>query len=241
MMSSHESSGSSSEDETEQRNLIREDLGNMTFEEILKLKEELGSKVYNEAILGHNKSIKRKNVKNEDHKRLNKNRPRELSSKRQVPFLGAELRTQPKSDKELRDPRFDERSGTYEIKRFKDNYKFLTKIRKNEVKQLKNSLALTEDEDTRINMKKSMQKLINKNEEERKWHDKQTMLKKEKIEIQKARVAGEQPHFVTKKERRTKELVQQFEHLKQTGKLNKHLEKRRKKNMTKDRKKLSLE
>lgn len=38
-------------------------------------------------------------------------------------------------------------------------------------------------------------------------------------------------------EEKVKELVQKFEELKKTGKLNKHLEKRRKKNISRDRKK----
>lgn len=42
-------------------------------------------------------------------------------------------------------------------------------------------------------------------------------------------------------ERQAKELVAQFERLKDTGKLNKHLEKRRKKNAAKDRKRISIE
>lgn len=42
-------------------------------------------------------------------------------------------------------------------------------------------------------------------------------------------------------ERQAKELVAQFERLKESGKLNKHLEKRRKKNAAKDRKRISIE
>lgn len=42
-------------------------------------------------------------------------------------------------------------------------------------------------------------------------------------------------------ERRAKELVAQFEELKQKGKLNKHLEKRRKKNVAKDRKRIGFD
>lgn len=41
-------------------------------------------------------------------------------------------------------------------------------------------------------------------------------------------------------ERKAKELVAQFEELKKRGKLTKHLEKRRKKNITKDRKKMGF-
>lgn len=42
-------------------------------------------------------------------------------------------------------------------------------------------------------------------------------------------------------EQKAKDLVKQFEELKNSGKLNKHLEKRRKKNLTRDRKKYQFD
>ncbi|EDW68015.1 ribosomal RNA processing protein 36 homolog [Drosophila virilis] len=244
MASSSESSAASdheesSEDET--RGVIREDLKNMTLEEIMQLKEELGAKVYKEAVLG-NKRVKEKQPKTKlDLKRLNKNRPREISAKRQVPFLGAELRVERKKEDVLRDPRFDESSGTYNIDTFKQNYKFITKIRDKEVGQLQKQLDNVRDDEEKQKIKHTMQRLVNKNVEDKRWHIKQNLLKKERQEIQKAYEEGRQPHYLTKKERRARELVAQFELLKDSGKLNKHLEKRRKKNAAKDRKRISIE
>lgn len=243
MASSSESSAASDHDansDGETQNAIRDDLKGMSFEEIMQLKEQLGAKVYKEAVLG-SKSIKVKQTKTKvDLKRLNKNRPREVSAKRQVPFLGVELRVERKKDTELRDPRFDERAGNYNIETFKSNYKFLTQIRDKEVNQLKKQLNNVEGEEKQ-QIKHTMQKLINKNVEDKKWSLKQKILKKERKAIQKAHDEGRQPHYITKKERRAKELVAQFEQLKNTGKLNKHLEKRRKKNAAKDRKRISIE
>ncbi|XP_073817573.1 ribosomal RNA processing protein 36 homolog [Musca autumnalis] len=242
MSSSSDEHNSSEEDEEQQRNEIREDLKSMSFEEIMKLKEELGAKIYKEAVLGIDSSKNSKPKKEaKDFKRLNKNRPREQTTKRQVPFLGAELRTKRKKDNELRDPRFDERAGEYDVKKFKENYKFVSEIREKEVVQLKEVLSKTTDEDERRELKKTIQRLINKNVEDKRWHQKQQQLKEEQSEIQKAIAEGRQPHFITKKERRTKELVAQFEELKQKGKLAKHLEKRRKKNAAKDRKRIGFD
>lgn len=42
-------------------------------------------------------------------------------------------------------------------------------------------------------------------------------------------------------EQQAQDLVKQFEELKKSGKLNKHLEKRRKKNQTRDRKKYNFD
>lgn len=247
------------------QNEIRDDLKSMTFEEIMKLKEELGAKIYKEAVLGIDNRGKKSKAKKDtkDLKRLNKNRPREQISTRQVPFLGAEMRMKRKKDNDIRDPRFDERAGEYDVKRFKENYKFLSEIREKEVEQLKSVLSKTTDEVERQELKKTIQRLINKNVEENKWHKKQQLLKEEQSEIQKAIAEGRQPHFVTKsmfnvfhlhvfayifnnnfkisEERRAKELVAQFEDLKEKGKLTKHLEKRRKKNAAKDRKRIGFD
>lgn len=172
----------------------------MTFEEIMKLKEELGAKIYKEAVLGIDNRNKKSKAKKDpkDFKRLNKNRPREQISTRQVPFLGAEMRMKRKKDNDIRDPRFDERAGEYDVKRFKENYKFVSEIREKEVEQLKSVLSKTTDEVERQELKKTIQRLINKNVEENKWHKKQQLLKEEQSEIQKAIAEGRQPHFVTK-------------------------------------------
>lgn len=177
---------------------IREDLKGMTFEEIMKLKEQLGAKVYKEAVLGTKRAKVKKPKEKSELKRLNKNRPRELSAKRQVPFLGAELRTERKKNAELRDPRFDERAGSYNVESFKKNYKFLTKIRDKEVGELKKKLDEVQDKEEKETIKHTMQRLINKNVEEKRWHIKQNILKKEHKEIQKAHDEGREPHYLTK-------------------------------------------
>jgi len=43
-----------------------------------------------------------------------------------------------------------------------------------------------------------MQRLINKNVEDKKWHTKQKQLKKERATIQKKHNLGQQPHYLTK-------------------------------------------
>lgn len=181
----------------------------MTFEELLKLKDELGSKVYTETILckGNKESNDESNeingkqaptAKIKPKKRLNHNQPREESSKRMVPFMGAEHRRKKLKAIESRDPRFDERSGEYNTKIFKTNYEFLSKIREDEIKQLKNKLKQSNDPESQIQMRKTIQKLNNKNVEERKWHQRQTMIKEEKDKIQQAKQEGKKIHYLTK-------------------------------------------
>lgn len=234
-MSSRADQESDMDDEKEE---IRAELRSMTFEELMKLKEELGSKLYREAVL--ERDAKACPTTKNKYKRLNKNRPREQSSRYQVPFVGGLQRSQ-KKDPEPTDPRFNENAGAYNAKTFKENYKFLTNIRKKEIIQLKKQLSQTEDPEERRKIKDTMLSLRNKNVEEKNWHEKQSALKVEQIEILKAKSEGRAPHYTTKKERRARELVKRFETLKKTGALSKHLEKRRKKNAAKDRKKLNIE
>lgn len=83
---------------------IRAEISNMSFEELQKLKEQLGAKVYNEAVFGveSKRNRKRKTV----FKRDNKNRPREASSKKPVPQLTLEDSSAAISDNGPRDPRY---------------------------------------------------------------------------------------------------------------------------------------
>lgn len=241
-MSSSSSDSEDSVQNEEQKDSIRGDLSKMSFEEIMKLKEELGAKLYNEAVLGVDidKAEKSRSNKLNKFKRFNKNRPRELTAKRQVPFVSIEQIKQNKTDEQLRDPRFDENCGNFNVKHFKENYKFLAGIRLKDITRLRKQLRETTNSDDRKSLQTEIQKLVNKNVEERKWRIKQQELKSEKLEIQEAIQKGLKPHYKTKKERRAKDLVTQFEKLKESGKLSKHLEKRRKKNAAKDRRQLGL-
>jgi len=65
---------------------IRQNLSTLSFEELLKLKDTLGAKVYNETVFGAPQPKPKPVVKRE-----NKNRPREVSSKIRLKHLKAIL------------------------------------------------------------------------------------------------------------------------------------------------------
>ena len=54
----------------------------MPFKELIELKEKLGTKVKNETIVSKMDKNFNKNKSNNSFKRLNKNRPQEMSSKK---------------------------------------------------------------------------------------------------------------------------------------------------------------
>lgn len=208
---------------------IRNELSNMSFEDILKLKEELGGKVYNDAVFGPTKTIET------DFKRANKNRPRETSSK--IPnarFINnAEVKKGP------RDPRFDHLCGSFNEKAFKNAYSFINDIRISEKDQLKRELKTETDPSRQEKIKYLIQRMENQDREEQRQKletEKNIMKHKEEIELLNK---GIKPWHQNKAEERTLKLVSKFEELKKKGQVRKFIEKRRLKCLRKDRKRFS--
>lgn len=150
----------------------------MSFEELQRLKEEMGAKLYNEKIM----NVKRRKPITE-FKRANKNRPREMSSKRPMPVACVVQAKQV----ETRDPRFDPLCGSFEEKTFKSNYKFIDKIKENEREALVKELEETEDVERRRQIKYLIQRMKNQKHEKLK-HEKKAVDNK----------PGEKPQFLKK-------------------------------------------
>ncbi|OQR79939.1 ribosomal RNA processing protein 36-like [Tropilaelaps mercedesae] len=224
-------------------NNLLSDLKGQSFEEILALKDQVGLRTYKTAIgLEEFGNKKRKKV----FKRDNKNRPREVSSK--LPVAG--VRNIFNVKKKIRaDPRFeagfDEVQPRNNIKaqhkakqRVKD-YAFIDKIREEERKQIKQGLAEGElvGADA-LKARKLLQKAQSREVSRRQKNIQKELNDKYTAFLQNAKQAGEQVKYMTKREKRQAELIVKFNELKKSGKLEKYLEKKRKKNAAQDRKKM---
>ncbi|KAG8228609.1 hypothetical protein J437_LFUL009314 [Ladona fulva] len=207
---------------------IREELSQMSFEELQKLKEKLGAKVYNEAMFGKNK------IKDKAFKRRNKNRPREMSSKVPIPIVPKQSVFKEK----FRDPRFDSLCGKFNEKAFKSAYRFVNDIREKEKNQLKKMLHKETDPDEQENMKYLLKRMENQEREEKMKEEKELVLREERETRIKMLKQGKLPKFKSKAEQKLNILVDRYEKLKKSGKLQKHIEKQRIKNKRKDQKKL---
>lgn len=181
----------------------------MSFEELQKLKQTIGAKVYNETVFGRN------NVKKQtDFKRANKNRPREMSSKRPIKIVNNLISVKKSVP---RDPRFDPICGTYDEKTFKSNYRFINDLKKDEKKELKKELEKTEDPEMRKKIKLLIQRLVrtffsqllsdeiylfafqdNQIREQEKRDKQQYKLRAEKEEVKEMLRRGEKPVFKKK-------------------------------------------
>nr|XP_033194922.1 ribosomal RNA processing protein 36 homolog [Bombus vancouverensis nearcticus] len=210
---------------------IRKELSQMSFEDLQKLKEKLGCKIYKEALFGP-----RKVNKKTEFKRENKNRPREISSKKPVSRFREVVQVK---NYIPRDPRFDSLCGTYDPKIFKRNYMFINDIKENDIKELKKKLVESRDPKEVRKIKYLIQRLENQLREEKRRNMKKQKEYAEKKEIVEAIRRGEKPVYKKKSEKRVLELVSQYEELKNSGKLKKHIQRLRKKNQQRDRRKLA--
>lgn len=156
--SSDEQKCSNSETDTEkQRSEIRDKLGTLSFEELLKMKEKMGSKLYNQMLFGN------KNVKQAIKlKRANKNRPQELSSKIKPKFLQKTISTSKSKMKtvQYRDPRFDVLCGEFDKHKFNDDYKFIYDIQKQEKQILEQEEKVEKDIEKKKKLKSAIQRLV---------------------------------------------------------------------------------
>eukprot|EP00096_Caligus_rogercresseyi_P009073 TRINITY_DN3017_c0_g1_i1.p1 TRINITY_DN3017_c0_g1~~TRINITY_DN3017_c0_g1_i1.p1 ORF type:complete len:205 (-),score=81.48 TRINITY_DN3017_c0_g1_i1:6-620(-) len=197
------------------RDRIKKQLSSLSSEELQALKAEMGSKALtppaleggssNDASKGGRKSIK--------YKRDNKNRPREVSSKKTVGRkrkILSEALPEPK-----RDPRFDPACGEFNEKVFTDSYGFVDKIKEKEQQHLKHVLASSE---TTPEEAQKIKYLIQR-------HDNQ-IREKNRLEKRRKNIADGES------------ILETYESLKKTGGLDKYMQKKEKKLLRKSKKRL---
>ncbi|CAN8000306.1 unnamed protein product [Ixodes hexagonus] len=214
------------EDKSEVRHSCQH-LASMSFEELHALKEKIGLKMYKEAVFG----VDRKKSK-QNFKRDNKNRPREQSAKHQVPVYREVFQVKKKVHQ---DPRFSSRAGEFDERVFRETYSFVQDIKAKEREELAEMIRNEKDPRRRKTLKGLLQKMQNQEASEK--------IKTKKVELEKqyhkflvGHKGDSKPLYLNKTEKRKIELAEKFKELKKAGKLEKYLEKKRKKNVRKERK-----
>ncbi|XP_078446290.1 rRNA biogenesis RRP36-like protein [Wolffia australiana] len=165
-------------------------------------------------------------------KRTNKNRPMEISSKAPVKRL-REVIQAPK--KEVRDPRFESLCGSLDTDGFRKRYGFLFEVElPSEKKKLQAMVRKSKDPSTRNELQqhidwidKQLKSAPSKN------HDAEILSQHKKKEREAAK-QGKRPFYLKKSDIRERKLVQKYNELKASGKLDAFLEKKRKRNASKD-------
>lgn len=210
----HESSSSSDEDE------IERELAEVTFEELQRARSDGSDMVY-----------RRPNPEKKGG-RANKNRPMEISSKKPVSRLREVIQV-PK--KVVRDPRFESLCGNLDVEGFKKRYNFIYENTlpaekeelKKQMKKSKNPEAINELKDRMSRIDKELKSAATKRTEK-------DILAEHKKKEREAAKKGKQPYYLKKSEIRTQKLAEKYQELKESGKLESFIEKKRRKNAAKD-------
>ncbi|CEP07660.1 hypothetical protein [Parasitella parasitica] len=229
---------------------IKRDLAHVSFEQLADLKAKMGD---NESVKQEKKKISRdqilKDLKGaagklkkdsrvkllkQDMKRENKNRPMEISSKRAV---GRHRNVVQLQAEKRRDPRFDRLSGQLNQDLFEKSYNFLNDYKKSEMEILKESIKKEQDEEKQEHMKGLLLKMVSSDKQEQEKKRKQALLRERKKQEAELVKQGKTPYFLKRSEKRKLDLMDRYEKL-GTKSVDRILEKRRKRNTTKDRKHL---
>lgn len=166
-------------------------------------------------------------------KKSKKARPLEVSSKIRVPNRGPFI---PQGNmKRYRDPRFDPLCGSFNKEKFHKRYGFVDEIKKKEREQLKEELNNTQDEARKEQINLLLQRMNNQLSEKDKREAAMKRVVEERQENKEKVKQGTKPMFKKKSEKRLEDLVAQYEELKKSRKLKKHIEKRSKKLATRER------
>ncbi|KAF7650578.1 hypothetical protein LDENG_00123450 [Lucifuga dentata] len=212
---------------------IKKELSSMSFEDIMKLQNKVGTKAYSEIAYGSSSS---KTPSSNKKKRLNKNRPMEISSKKPTPFLRQVV---PVKKANLRDPRFDDLSGEYKPEIFEKTYKFINDIKWREKEIIQKQLKKTKKNSQK---KEKLQFLLKRMENQERartsreqQRERELQFKQQQRELAKQ---GLRPFFINKSEKKKLQLADKYTELKKSGKLENFLSKKRKRNAGKDRRKL---
>ncbi|KAJ0032941.1 hypothetical protein NQD34_000048 [Periophthalmus magnuspinnatus] len=219
------------DDELRTREDVQKELSHMSFEDVLKLQNKVGTKVYNK--VKHNSCSGPE--PSEKRKRLNKNRPMEVSAKRPVQFLRQVVSAKKST---LRDPRFDDLSGEYKADIFEKTYSFINDIKLREKEIIKKKLKKAKSERKKEKLQFLVKRMENQ-ERARLSHEHQRNRELELKRKQRERASqGQAPLFLKNSERKKLQLLEKYQDLKRSGKLENFLTKKRKRNAAKDRRKL---
>ncbi|KAG6482544.1 ribosomal RNA processing protein 36 homolog [Zingiber officinale] len=193
----------------------------MTIEEILRARAD-----------GSHNTDTSKVIPKKFH-RANKNSPMEMSSKVRVSTFREVIQV-PK--KLVRDPRFDSLSrGTFDPDGFKKRYSFVfDEEYPKEKERLKMLIKKSKDPNV---VEESQKQISSMDKQIKSWSRKSVESEILSEHIKKEREAakkGKQPYYLKKSEIRERKLIKKYNELKAVGKLDSYIEKRQKRNASKD-------
>lgn len=225
-------------------NIILKTKSDLSFEELLSLKEKIGSKSFNRNIVeeinesrreDNNAGFLHKSNIRGSFKRENRNRPQEMSSKKKKKYRNAISERVGTT----RDPRFDDICGSkFNEEVFDKRYTFLNDIREREKKILRKKLKKSKSTENRTQIKYLLNRMSNQEREKARKQEERDVFMSWKQEEKAKVMKGKRPFFLKASER--KKMIAEHRHkkLEESGKLEKVLEKRKKRLVSKQRRML---
>lgn len=208
----------------------------LPFETLLQLEQKLGSKTFREAQAASSNKGETRMLpkKRKGDSKVDDNSgdeaPEEMSSKnppKRSLIKAARTRQAPSID-----PRFNPKAGKFKEDHFRKNFQFAFDMKDKELEELKKSTKLIKDPEQTEKAKYLIQRMENQKREQqrKKAKSKSVIVNKDGTK-----------YFPSKKEVFAQEMVEKYVELKESGKLGSHLEKRRKKQAGKERKRMQIE
>ncbi|XP_006109541.1 ribosomal RNA processing protein 36 homolog [Myotis lucifugus] len=215
----------------------RKDTSHMSFEELLELQSQVGTKTYKQLVAGSSTKKQGSRPPVQNACVADKHRPLEMSAKVRVPFLRQVV---PISKKVARDPRFDDLSGEYNPEVFDKTYQFLNDIRAKEKELVKKQLKKHRSGEKHEKLQQLLQRMEQQEmaQQERKRQQELRLALKQERRAQAQQ--GHRPYFLKKSEQRQLVLAEKFKELKRSKKLDSFLSRKRRRNAGKDRRHLPL-
>jgi ribosomal RNA-processing protein 36 len=227
---------------------FRDKVAKVSLRDMLEIQERLGTKNFTKALQNEKEDEDDEQPIDETKKpitinkklsneRASKSEPIEISSKRQPRKLDR-VPVHLRGKRKIVDPRFNEQFGEYDAKEFRQSYNFITDMRRQELKELRKQLKTCEDPMEKTKLKT----VINRLKSQVKNVDDLNRVEKISKDIQekseKLANHGESTPYITKEVRNVMKLATTYTDLKNTGRIDAYLNKKRKRLASKKKKQM---
>jgi ribosomal RNA-processing protein 36 len=184
----------------------------------------------------NNEAVERKAGKKDlrDFNRTSKHAPTEMSSKKAV---SRKREVVPVTKREYRDPRFEPLVGHADEAKVRKAYSFLDDYREDEMKELRNAIKTTKDDEAKEKLKRALLSMESRKKAQLRKDKEKEVLDRHRKEEKELVKQGKKPFYLKKSEQKKRVLLDQYGSLK--GKqLDRVIERRRKKVEGKEKKKM---